>query len=57
MVDTWSDNRLRTGGVGFFAERGQLATLRYVTVTHTDTSIGRILSYLGFLVPVPPAGF
>jgi hypothetical protein len=54
MVDSWSDSRLPSGGVGFFAENGEVATLRYVTVSDKDTLIGRVLSYLGFLRPVMP---
>jgi hypothetical protein len=54
MVDTWSDTRLPTGGVGFFADNGEVATLRYVTVSDKDTIVGRVLSYLGFFRPVVP---
>jgi hypothetical protein len=54
MVDTWSDPRLTAGGVGFFAEAGEVATLRYVTISDKDTIVGRVLSYLGFLLPMLP---
>ena len=54
MVDAWSDTRLPKGGVGFFSEKGELATLRYVTITDKDTFIGRVLSHLGFLHPSVP---
>jgi hypothetical protein len=54
MVDSWSDSRLPSGGVGFFAENGEVATLRYITVSDKDTVIGRVLSYLGFLRPMIP---
>ena len=54
MVDTWSDSRLPSGGVGFFADQGEVATLRYVTITDKDTLVGRALSYLGFLRPLTP---
>lgn len=57
MVDTWSDASLRAGGVGFFAENGELASLRYVQLTDKDTVIGRFLSYLGFLRPLTPGVF
>jgi hypothetical protein len=52
MVDSWSDEKLRAGGVGFFAENGESASLRYVQITDKDTVIGRFLSYLGFLRPI-----
>jgi hypothetical protein len=54
MVDTWTDNRLRSGGVGFFTDRGEEAALRWVTVSDRDNFVGRVLSYLGFLAPIQP---
>lgn len=54
MVDTWTDSRLRSGGVGFFTDRGEEATLRWVTVSDRDNFVGRVLSYLGFLAPIQP---
>lgn len=54
MVDTWSDRRLAAGGVGFFAERGELATLRWVTISHRDDLLGRMLSHLSFITPIQP---
>jgi hypothetical protein len=54
MVDSWSDSRLPAGGVGFFADAGEVATLRYVTISDKDTFVGRVLSYLGFLRPMTP---
>lgn len=52
MIDSWSDGRIRAGGVGFFSDNGELASLRYVQVTDKDTVVGRLLSYLGFLRPI-----
>jgi hypothetical protein len=54
MVDSWSDKRLKAGGVGFFADLGEVASLRWVTVTHRDDMVGRLLSYMGFLQPLEP---
>jgi hypothetical protein len=54
MVDTWSDDRLPQGGVGFFADMGEQASLRWVTVSHRDDFVGRLLSYLGFIQPIEP---
>ena len=54
MMDSWSDERLRAGGVGFFSDGGEIASLRYVQVTDKDTVVGRLLSYLGFLRPLTP---
>jgi len=52
MVDSWSDQRLRAGGVGFFSDAGEVASLRYVQVTDKDSVVGRLLSYLGFIRPL-----
>lgn len=54
MVDTWSDGRLGRGGVGFFADSGEQASLRWVTVSHRDDLVGRLLSFLGFIQPIEP---
>jgi hypothetical protein len=51
MVDTWSDDRLRSGGVGLFADAGETALVRYISVTDKDTLLGRVLSYLGLVHP------
>ena len=55
LVDSWADNRLRAGGIGFFADGGEQASLRYVQVTDKDNVLGRLLSYLGFLRPISPS--
>lgn len=51
MVDTWTDEHFASGGVAFFANEGEAALLRYVTVTQRDTLLGRVLSYLGMMHP------
>lgn len=51
MVDTWTDSRFRAGGVGFFAEGGEVALLRYAHVTSTGNLLGNVLSHLGMLHP------
>jgi hypothetical protein len=32
VVDSWSDRRLTHGGVGFFADKGEVAAIRWVSV-------------------------
>jgi hypothetical protein len=54
MVDTWTDSRLKMGGIGFFADRGEVASLRWVTVSERNNFLGRILSYLGLFTPIQP---
>jgi hypothetical protein len=54
MVDAWTDSRLPAGGIGFFSEKGEVASLRWVTVSHRDNFLGRMLSYIGFWAPLEP---
>jgi hypothetical protein len=53
MVDSWSDKRLKTGGVGLFAEPGEVAAVRYVSVSDRNTFVGRLFSYMqaGYILP------
>ncbi|MGD0436149.1 MAG: hypothetical protein ABSB86_06775, partial [Bryobacteraceae bacterium] len=46
VVDFWSDNRLRRGGVGFFCDRGERARLRWVEVTHQYDALGKLCAFL-----------
>jgi hypothetical protein len=46
VVDFWTDHRLQHGGVGFFANRGERARLRWVEVTHQYDALGRVCAYL-----------
>ncbi len=46
VVDFWSDNRLRHGGIGFFCNRGEKARLRWVEVSHQYDALGRLCAYL-----------
>ncbi len=46
MVDSWSEPRLRKGGVGFFSARGEASRLRWVQVTHQYDMLGRLCAYL-----------
>ena len=47
MVDSWSEPRLRTGGVGFFTRaRRRQPRLRWVQVTHQYDMLGRLCAYL-----------
>jgi hypothetical protein len=46
MVDSWSEPRLRKGGVGFFTASGESSRLRWVQVTHQYDMLGRLCAYL-----------
>jgi hypothetical protein len=51
VVDTWTDTRLRRGGVGFFSEPGERSLIHWVSVNEErEGLLGQILS-LGFFVP------
>lgn len=46
VVDSFSDSRLRSGGVGFFAGKGDRALLRWVSVVYQDDLIGKFCALL-----------
>jgi hypothetical protein len=53
MGESWSDKRLKTGGVGLFADPGEVATVRYASVSDRNTLTGRLFSYMqaGYVLP------
>jgi hypothetical protein len=46
LVDFWSDGRLRTGGIGFFAGKGEESRVRWVQVSHQYDALGRLCAFL-----------
>jgi len=46
VVDSWTDNLLRAGGVGFTSGVGEAARVRWIRVSDKDDVIGRVCSYL-----------
>src|SRR5579862_1485693 len=46
MVDSWTEPRLRHGGVGFFSARAEASRVRWVQVTHQYDMLGRLCAYL-----------
>lgn len=46
LVDSWTEPRLRKGGIGFFTARGEASRLRWVQVTHQYDMLGRLCAYL-----------
>ena len=53
VVDSFSDKRLQSGGIGFFCSRGEKARLRWVAVSHQYDALGRLCA---LLAPVGLAG-
>lgn len=46
IVDFWTDGRLKRGGIGFFCNKGELARLRWVDVSHHYDMLGRLCAWL-----------
>ncbi len=46
VVDTWSEPRLKRGGIGFFSSPGEESRLRWVHVTHQYDTLGRLCALL-----------
>jgi len=44
QVDFWSDDRLASGGIGFFCDKGSRARLYWVRVAHQDDLVGKLCS-------------
>lgn len=53
VVDVWQDARLGRGGVGFFSEKGESASIRWVSVSDADRFLEKLRSYLylSFIAP------
>jgi hypothetical protein len=54
-VDSYSDDSLRSGGIGFFADAGEKARLYWVKVSKNDDWLGHICAFLSG-VDAAPAG-
>jgi hypothetical protein len=46
MVDSWTEPRLKHGGVGFFTGNGEKSSIRWVQLTHQYDVLGRLCAYL-----------
>jgi hypothetical protein len=53
VVDVWQDARLSKGGIGFFNEKGESASIRWVSVSDADRFLEKLRSYLylSFIAP------
>jgi hypothetical protein len=45
-IDSFTDNTLTSGGVGFFADAGEKARLYWMRVTANDDFVGRVCAYM-----------
>ncbi len=46
LVDSWTENRLPTGGIGFFTARGESSRIRWVHFQHHYDVLGRLCAIL-----------
>lgn len=49
VISSWSDQRIRRGGVGFFSDEGESATVKWVSLSERDSLLGRVLSYFSLI--------
>ena len=45
-VDSWTDDSLKAGGVGFFSDAGESAHLYWMKITKNQDWLGRVCAYL-----------
>jgi hypothetical protein len=50
LVSSWSDNRISRGGVGLFADIGESAAFKWLSVTERDSFWGRLASHFSIIV-------
>jgi hypothetical protein len=46
MIDSWTEPRLKRGGVGFFTNSGEQSRIGWVQITHQYDMLGRLFAYL-----------
>jgi hypothetical protein len=46
LVDSWSDNRLKSGGVGFFTDSSEKARLYWMKITKNSDFLGKLCAVL-----------
>ena len=56
LVDSWTDSRFRSGGVGFFAEQGESAALRWVSITDRESVLDRLFAASFLITPAYLSG-
>jgi hypothetical protein len=55
LIDSWSDPRLSSGGVGLFCSPGEHARVAWVRVSHNTDSLGRMCSWFSSMLPARSA--
>jgi hypothetical protein len=52
LVDSWTDRTFRRGGVGFFSEGGEMALLKWVSLSEGESFLKRFLSFSLLITPI-----
>lgn len=50
LVSSWSDSRISRGGVGLFADSGEGAAFKWLSVSERDSFWGRLVSHFSIIV-------
>jgi hypothetical protein len=50
LIDSWSDSRTKSGGVGFFCAKGERARVAWVRVSHNTDAAGRVCAFVSSLL-------
>jgi len=50
LIDSWSDSRTKSGGVGFFCANGERARVAWVRVSHNTDGVGRLCAFVSTLL-------
>ena len=55
VISSWSDKRLRRGGVGFFSDEDDPQKVDWVSLSERDSFLGKVLAHFSMIV-MPGAG-
>jgi len=50
LIDSWTDNRTKSGGVGFFCVKGERARVAWVRVSHNMDAAGKVCAFVASLM-------
>lgn len=49
VISSWSDQRIRRGGVGFFNDDGESSLVKWVSLSERDSLLGRVTAYFSLI--------
>ena len=56
LVDSWTDEEIKSGGIGLFCERGERARVYWIKLSYQDDFVGRLCSQLAMVLQGPENG-